>query len=353
MPLTTALQRSQQIDIFGNIAPPVARSPMPSAPSSYVKPQKFIYAGINIYINPTRIFCQPTFAGGSYIRSMAQRATEANLENNRHAGTLSAKAKNKIRTAVNWLALAAKKKRVYHAASRKVYQFKLNFITLTLPDTAEEITEADFKSKLLQPWLAYARKYYALNNYVWRLEFQENGKIHVHIVSDTFIHYTDLRRSWNRLLDRNGWLEDFAAKFGHKHPPTEQVKAVKSVRDIAAYCAKYVSKTEKEAGIFAGRLWGCNYELSRAQHVSTWAAPTCEGEVLQSLMCGSIENKKMLGKLKPNGFHQILGESFYLKGWHWLKQISGPIRQAFDETIHYLRTGLRDEGPIQIPIQYQ
>lgn len=347
-----ALQASQQIDIFGGMAPPVARSPLPTVSVAPSVSHRWVYSGQSIHISPTRIFTRPAFEGGVSIRSIAQRAAEANLKDNRHKGDVSAKSQNKIRAVVNWLALAAEKKRVYHKASNKVYQFKINIITLTLPDTDEPISEKDFKSKLLQPWLSYMRQYYKLNNYVWKIEAQANGKWHAHLVTDTFIHYSDLRKCWNRQLHRNGWLDAFARKHGHHAPPTEQVKSVKSVKDIAAYCAKYVSKGAEGERKIEGRFWGCNYELSEACKTRTHTWSGYEAQDLASLDCATIEDRPMYGKMKDNGFPQFIGCAYYVKGWHWYKQIKGIVKQAFDDTIHFLRTGYRDEGPIQVPLQF-
>src|SRR5881275_826384 len=96
-----------QYDLFNGVAPPVATKPLQFHKVAVEQPQKWIYTGLNVHISPTRIFCKPEFSGGAIVRTLAQRAAEVNLANNRHLGDLSAKAQDKIRNAVNWLALAS------------------------------------------------------------------------------------------------------------------------------------------------------------------------------------------------------------------------------------------------------
>ena len=125
----------------------------------------------------------------SYLNLLQNKFNQINLENNDHKGKLSRKAITGLRNSINWLCLAAKKKRVYVKKQDKNFYFKVNFITLTLPDTEEPISSQDLQTKLLNPWLTYMRKYHTLKNYVWRLEFQANGKLHIHISTDAFIHH--------------------------------------------------------------------------------------------------------------------------------------------------------------------
>lgn len=350
---TRAIQRTNQIDIYGNIAPAVATHPLPSSPPQAQFTAKWLYEGVKVYIKPNRIFCMPSYTGGAYVRSLAQRTAEANLANNKRKADISKKSREKIFTAVTWLAAAAKQKTLWHAKTAKHYTFKLNFITLTIPDTENEITSDEFKEKLLQPWLSYARKFFKLNNYVWKIERQNNGKLHVHIVSDTFIHHSDLRRSWNNQLHRNGWLEAFAAKHGHYAPPTENVTAVKRAKNLAGYAAKYLSKGEAHKEYINGRVWGCNYELSRSNTVQAFAPAQNEFSVLGSLLTPSIEDRPIYNGVKTNGFPKWVGTAFYVKVKDWLYTIDGDIRRAFDNFINYLRTGYEDPPCELVPIQYQ
>jgi hypothetical protein len=222
------------------------------------------YIGQNLYIRPSYIVSLPEFDNGNRARTYSMRMNMANLSNNAHNGTISRKADKGIRNSINWLLCAAEQKRVFHKQKNSWFDFKVNFITLTLPDTAKPITDKDFKVNLLNPWLTYMRKFLGLKNYVWKLEFQKNGKLHLHITTDTFIHYEMIRRTWNGLLGKNGYLIDFAKKFGHTNPNSTDIHSVRKIKNLAGYLAKYMSKKSEDLKGIKGRIWGCNYELSRA-----------------------------------------------------------------------------------------
>lgn len=383
----------KQLTIDGNAVlvgtrKPLLRDTLESSAQFAPKQHKVVYTGLKVYIRPTRLICLPQFSGGIPNRTAAQRSNEENLKNNKTNGDVSEKVKSRIGNAVNWLALAGKKKRVYHKASAKWFEYKLGLFTLTLPDTAQPVTASFFKEQLLQPWLAYARKYFALQNYVWKIEPQENNKVHVHITSDTFIHHTDLRRAWNNQLRRNGLLDDFICKFGHDNPPTEQAAAVKSVKDMAAYLAKYMVKGELQVSDIlqqedtaadivctrkngekytrnvshfksiwsdCGRLWGCNYELSNASTKFCEADAQSEYTLLDTLYDAECEQKPILGKMQSNGYYKVIGNIFYVRARTWLRDIHGVLKEKFCEIIEYLRDHIPPEDNLfyqYSPVKY-
>jgi len=202
-----------------------------------------VYIGQNLYIKPNYIVSIPEYykEGGKGM-SIEALLNQENLKNNDHKGKLSRKAVSGLKNAINWLCLAAKKKRVYSRETGKNFYFKVNFVTLTLPDTKEPINSVDLQKKLLNPFLTYMRKYHNLANYVWRLEFQANGKLHVHLSTDSFLHLGAIRETWNRILDNNGYLNEFFEKHKHKNPNSTDVHATRKVKNMAAYLAKYMSK---------------------------------------------------------------------------------------------------------------
>jgi len=114
----------------------------------------------------------------------------------------------------------------------------------------------------MHPFLVYMKKYKGLNNYVWKLEFQKNGKLHVHLTTDSFINHSELRFYWNNLLKKNGYLDKFISEHKHDNPNSTDVHSVWKVKNLGAYIAKYLAKNEDSEGVINGRIWGCNYELS-------------------------------------------------------------------------------------------
>lgn len=206
-----------------------------------------VFVGQNLYIRPSYIVSIPEFTReGGNTKSLESILNQENLKDNDQKGQLSRKAITQLKNSINWLCLAARKKRVYVKAKQTSFQFKVNFVTLTLPDTETPIQSDDLQKKLLNPFLTYMRKYHGLRNYVWRLEFQANGKLHVHLSADTFLHYQTIRDTWNRLLDKNGYLDDFFKKERHKSPNSTDVHATRKIKNMAAYLSKYMSKQGNE-----------------------------------------------------------------------------------------------------------
>lgn len=252
-----------------------------------------VFIGQNLYIKPSYVVSIPEFyREGGDLKSLDFLANMANLEENKHEGKLSKKAITGLRNSINWLCLAAKKKRVFLKKENKNFFFKVNFITLTLPDTEKPISDRDLQKQLLNPFLTYMRKYHNLMNYVWRLEFQANGKLHVHISTDTFIHHEKIKNTWNRLLDKNGYMDMFYKKHGHRDPNSTDVHATKKIKNMAAYLAKYMSKK------------GSSYE---------WLPSKYSKNIEKSIMAGIPEgglkilyakkNKALNKKVKPLGVH--------------------------------------------------
>lgn len=328
------------------------------------------YIGQNLYIRPTYIVSMPEYSKPREYTSEAFQANKINLQNNHHNGKISAKAMKEIKNAVSWLIASAKFKTVYHKPSKKLHSFKVNFITLTMPDQPGEISDKFFKEELLNPWLSSMRANYGLKNYVWKLEFQKNGLIHCHLTTDSFIHYSDLKRLWNARLRKSGLLKYYQDKFrgctfeqylklisandqrsidqkkrswekstaeNWNNPNTTDVHSVRSVKDLPAYVAKYMAKDDEQIKKIKGRIWGCNYELSRNSKPSVFIPRTECGETMQPLMRKEIEYKPIINEKTKTGIPKQIGEMFFLKPINWLMHISGTVKQIYTDACWRIR----------------
>lgn len=335
-------------------------------------PQVFI--GQNLYIKPNYVVSIPEYhREGGNLRSLDFLANTANLQDNKQKGKLSRKAITGLKNSINWLCISARKKRVFVKEQNREFQFKVNFITLTLPDTAKPITSNELQ-KCLNSFLTYMRKYQSLKNYVWRLEFQANGKLHVHLTCDSFIHHKIIRDTWNRILDNSGHMEIFYKKHGHRDPNSTDVHATKKVKNMAAYLAKYMSKKNSvyklskrktarklapmdwKAWYFqrlnfwnspfnprpiSGRIWGCSKELSKANKLTVHIPADQCSQDLRCLMNKEIEFKSITAPVKETIYSTYaqekkeplkIGEVYFLKAVDWFTKIFGPIRKAFEDT---------------------
>ena len=301
------------------------------------------YLGQNVYIRPNYIVTLPEYDTNRNFYSKSFLDNKENLKNNKHNGKLSVKSQKELKTVINWLVSSAKKKQVYHKETEQYYTFKVNFVTLTLPDTAEQITDEDFKKKLLNPLLVYLRKYNGLKNYVWKLEYQENGKLHAHLTTDSFIYWKDLRKAWNRRLKASGYMDQFIEKFGHDNPNSTDVHSVYKINEVAAYLAKYMAKNEQLIKDIKGRIWGCNYELSRNAKPKLFVWANEVAEMLKPLFNPIIEYKPIYSPPDSMGQVKQFGEIFFMKKFNW-GLIKNEIKQLFDETCYKIRNLITPEN---------
>jgi len=341
----TAIENIKNTDIFGNTSRIGLKKALPynrikkKVKREYTPPA---YIGQMLYIKPSYIVSLPEYENSNKGRSLVFIKNQDNLRNNAHGGQISYKADKKLRASVNWLCLAAEPKKVYQKSTNKTFDFKINFITLTLPDTKETIKDYDFKTKLLNPFLVYCRKYFGLRNYVWKLEFQKNGKIHIHLTTDTFIHWEKLRKAWNKILGSNEYLIDFYKKFGHSNPNSTDVHSVRKIKNIAAYICKYMGKSDTQLKKIKGRIWGCNYELSRALDCKVFVDRDHCSMHLKSLMQPKIKYDKIYTIDKFTEQRTERGDIFFPTARNWIEDILGPVKESFTEKINSIRNIAHD-----------
>lgn len=307
---------------FGCFAPPEVRP---------------VFVGQHLYIRPSYIVSMPEYYGSSKYESLDFKANQANLQEKHHGGVLSSKAIGKMRNAINWLLCAAEDKKVFNKKLQSWFNFKVNFITLTLPDTSTEIKNTVLQKQLLNPFLTYMRTYCGLKNYVWKLEFQKNGKLHVHFIADVFIHHSKVRAAWNSILGKNNFLIDFSKKHGHSNPNSTDVHSVRKIKNLAAYLVKYMSKQDADLSKIKGRIWGCNRELSKANKTRVFIEPhDCKRE-LQQLMSADIEFKKLENENPVTKIKRSFAEIFFVKYSDWQHTLQGRIKEAFNDTVLFLK----------------
>lgn len=219
-------------------------------------------------------------------------------------GNVSCQAKRKIEKALKYLIFIANPKHLPDTAHGKALNFKVSFITLTLP-SQQRHTDKVIISSCLNQFLIEAKKKWKVTNYVWRAEKQSNGNIHFHILCDRFISWCELRNVWNRIVEKLGYVsgyrdemklfhnggfhvrKDLLKQWEYKSqvkayqtgkandwssPNSTDVHSIRNIRNILSYLSKYLTKTEqcfssenipgKKCFPSTGRIWGCSYTLS-------------------------------------------------------------------------------------------
>lgn len=317
-----------------------------------------------LHVNPTYSVCIPQRQKKDRVKSIHQIEAEKNLKDNSNKGVMSAKATRRLTNAVNWLVASAKQKWVFDRTLNKRFSFKVNFITLTLPTTDHDISDHMFKSVLLHAFINNCRYQFGLKNYIWKVETQENGNIHAHFTTDTFIHWKDVRRVWNQILSKHGVIDKYTQKhenmtfddyvsvygtgensdiqrlrksynFGcssnWSDPNSTDVHSVFKVKDLAAYLAKYMSKKEEGRRVIAGRLWSCSYNLSENNKLVLELQGSEDNDIIQPLMNPEVNWKTIqcVSKLTGNLFN--VGEIFFYKMTDWGKILTGRLLEAYNQ----------------------
>jgi hypothetical protein len=346
-----------------------------------------------LHIQPTYAVYIPQRDFSNSTKSEAQRENEQNLKENQHEGSLSRKATRRLTNAVNWLVASAKKQYVYDKSSNKRYSFKVNFVTLTLPSIDHGITDHQFKSVLLHNFINTCRYKFNMKNFIWKVEAQENGNIHAHFTTDTFIHWKDLRRVWNRILIKHGAMKDYTDK--HKNmsfdeycttynydntrdinslkkaydygtstnwsdPNSTDIHAVWAVKDLAAYLAKYMGKAEDDRRTIQGRLWGCSYNLSASNKLVLEVHSYADNDLIEPLCQPDIKFKQIESIDKLTGRPFTVGEIFFLRMSDWGTKIKGRLLDFYNQHRFNIRHNIDVEAlkrhfvpDIAPPISYE
>lgn len=160
-----------------------------------------------------------------------------------HLTELSRKAKRRLTTAMQWMIYLSPNNSSYCKVQKRTFNFKLNFITLTLSGVQMH-ADKFILHKMLRPFLKYIQRKGA-KHYVWKAETQDNGNIHFHITTNTYIHWKSLRNKWNSIQNRYGYLTKYFETHEDKDANSTDVHAVKNDKGIISYMVKYMLKNDR------------------------------------------------------------------------------------------------------------
>lgn len=187
-------------------------------------------------------------------RTDKQKETEKNLTRGKFNGTISDKARRKLkRTAEEWLGSIQEAKRQKKAHTGTATRY-VTFVTLTL-SAKQTHTDQEIKREMLNVFLIYAQRKLNVKEYIWRAESQANGNIHFHLFMDSYIPHVKLRQIWNDCQERLGYITKFRSLYGHGNPNSTDIERIKSPKGASLYVTKYISKESKYRKL-NGRCWG-------------------------------------------------------------------------------------------------
>lgn len=279
-----------------------------------------------------------TYISKSYKNSMGfweykepkkvSSGSNTQLKKSFHNFELSVNSARALRQKTEYLFHYATSRTIKTYTNKKIKNFKVLFLTLTLPSLQVHNTGMII-TNILDPFFQILRQRLGMRNYIWRLEFQSNGNAHFHILTDTYIDYFFAKKHWNRCLNSLGYIDrykekmskmtflDYCNNFGKdykggyvpndilfkryqngvksnwKEPNTVDCKAIKTSREISYYISKYFSKKAKSAkcndldteeNSFALRLCYWSRSLSRLK-LESMPRDYYDADVINMLMC--------------------------------------------------------------------
>ncbi|MEY2702649.1 MAG: hypothetical protein RLY43_1285 [Bacteroidota bacterium] len=175
--------------------------------------------------------------------------------------------------------------------NKSFQQKQINFITLTLC-APQRHSDRIIKSKILAPFMRILKRDYAVENYIWKAESQENLNIHFHLLVDVYIDKVELRNIWNSCLDSLGYLDRFEEKFHHRDPHSTMIEAVSDFGSIERYMAKYIGKSDNYR-LIEGAVWKCSKKLSKLQFFECERSTFEERKLQSAVVEKKIEFKSL------------------------------------------------------------
>jgi len=91
---------------------------------------------------------------------------------------------------------------------------------------------------MLEPFLRKLRVKCPGLLYVWKAEVQDNGNIHFHINTNVFVHYNTIRKYWNKIQVKAGYIGR------EENPNSTDVTAITNKKGMARYMSKYIAKKD-------------------------------------------------------------------------------------------------------------
>ena len=256
-------------------------------------------------------------------------------DDNKHDGTISKKSYSRIYRRIFTFLYATDREILFSGKHRE----KVGFVTLTLPSSqikekrfykgisapavVWKHTDKEIKAKCLNQLFVELKKHYDITDRIWKAEKQKNGNIHFHILVNKYIPHADLRKRWNRIINKLGYVDEYKKKHEKMsesdyllyrlssctpeyinrvgrstletryrkvyqtnvaenwlNPNSVDIHSLykskngKDVKNVVAYIAKYMSKSDehessaKEFGFdsqyVSGRIWYCSQVISKS-----------------------------------------------------------------------------------------
>lgn len=208
-----------------------------------------------------------------------------------YTGVMTPSAQKRIRRMCDIFVQRSPVRHVWNPVTNRPIRFRLTFATVTI--SCQQIISAPDAYKLgLAPLLRWLRRSCGVEDYIWKLEFQQRGQIHYHITLNRFVRHDYLRREWNHIQEVAGWMDDFRARHGHSNPNSTDIHAVQKVEKIDLYLAKYLCKGTGASAI-KGKVWGCSKSLSGKRLFAITPSGATDANVYSAVCSPSCQRRRL------------------------------------------------------------
>lgn len=253
-----------------------------------------------------------------------------NINKSAYSGNVTVHAQRRIRKACNILTQISSNQVIYNPITKKMFDFKLTFITLTIPDKVEVSEEKKLYNDLLKPLLKHLQQVYNMSSYIWKAEYQKRGVIHYHITTNVFIPYDKLRLKWNKLIYKNGLMKGYIKKYKSTNPNSTDIHKVYNDNSIEIYLEKYISKIDKENRSINGKVWDCSLNLKKAKLFTVELSPKHLTNITNKINSTVVKSFKheyfQLYYFNEPIIHNILNGYEHLMYQQWQKVIIDGVR---------------------------
>lgn len=253
-----------------------------------------------------------------------------NLEKKKFQGNMSrATAKYLQRKIDTWISSINE----YNTQScLKPYQYPNRpiFITLTLPSDQLH-SDKEFKRLIFDVFIKWLQRQTGSHLYFWRAEPQKNGRIHFHVIHDTYIDKIILQTYWNNLLSKHGYNSVNKYKYTSGQAPSTKIQLLDNPDITTAYILKYATKTSTGRKI-EGRIWGMADDLRKIEPYSAMLSDGIQEDLLELIKSGACTHYQ-------KEFRSVITIKDEKKTEHLLTDLYSDRRKHFMTVYDYLYFG--------------
>ena len=218
---------------------------------------------------------------------------KTDLHKTAYQGKVTPGVRKRLTKAVNLLLQMVKPTWIKNEVTGKIQYHNISFITLKITD-AENITGRMAYDNCFSHFLDWLTRTHGTKLYVWKVEKEKRGQVHYHITTPDFIDYRLIRKTWNNLLRKAGYLDAYAQEHGHYDANSTDIHEVRHVTNLGPYLVKALAdsieaaekikktrcgktdqtigaemaKDEQNETATDGKIWGCSELLSAAKYVT-------------------------------------------------------------------------------------